>query len=96
MTANQGSPTHPVPPPMLHSEGLLPGELAGVRDDDRGGEAAGEVRSLRRLVVGILAVAIAVLVVVAVVAAGFALRQWRHDQFRARCFIQGGPAEMCD
>ena len=93
MTANQGSPTHPVPPPILHGEGLLPGKLAEVRDDDRGGEAAGEARRLGRLAAGIVAVAIAVVVIVA---AGSADQPRGHDQIRARCFIAGGPAEMCD
>jgi hypothetical protein len=93
MTANQASPTHPVPRPVLHSEGLLSGELAEVGSGDRGVEAAGAAGRLGRLVAGIVAVAIAVVVVIA---AGSADRPRGHDQIRARCFVQGGPAEMCD
>ena len=93
MTATQGSPTHPVPPPVLHSEGLLPGELAEVRNDDRGVEAAGGARRLGRLAVGIVAVAIAAAVVIA---AGHSDQSRRDDPIRAYCFVQGGPAEMCD
>ena len=93
MPANQGSPNAPSSASDLHSEGRLPGELAEVRDEDRGVEAAGEARRLGRLVVGTVAVAIAVVVVIA---AGSADQSRQHDQIRARCFIAGGPAEMCD
>jgi hypothetical protein len=55
-------------------------------------EAAASGRSLRRRIAGVVAVAVAVLVVVALGIVG----ERSDDGVRARCLMSGTPASMCD